>query len=171
MKYLLLLLTLLFPISTKATTVITGDPSVFIIDGRIDKNTWEDFTDRLPRIKTIILKSNGGIVVYASAIARLIRSFKLTTIARANCFSACVLIFQSGHKRIAYKNAVFMMHPVTVYYDDRIEKDPELTVRFVLSLIHYGLKRYTLPIFTQGMEIYFSSLEALEFNIATEVLE
>jgi len=170
-KHLLLfLLLLLIPISSsKATIYVSSDNSIYHIKENITKSTWENFQDNVHNIKTVILESNGGTVVYAAAIGRLIRQHKITTVVKTECFSACVLIFQSGYKRIAYKKAIFMLHPVSVDYGDRVEQDDKLTLIFNISLVQLGMQIELLVYFSEKIERYFSAIFAKRYNIATEI--
>ena len=171
-------LALLLPISAIAFTIegtisINGDPSVFYIDGYIDKNTFAYFKTRIRGVKTVVLDSPGGYVLPASKMARLIRKNKINTVVRSGgaCFSACVLVFQSGINRIASRNAVFMLHPAVLIIEGIIIVDNLTTTRVKAQLIQYGMKRPALRHFYGNRDAFFNAAAALSYGIATEIVE
>lgn len=153
------------------TTSIGGDPSVFYIDGRITKETWERFIARPSTVKTVELNSVGGYIIYAEAISKIIRERKLTTKVRNGgiCLSACVLIFQSGVKRITHRTSLFMLHPVTITVAGITIPDKWSTNRYYGWLMRYGMKVSAVGILRRDKDVYFNAKQALEYGVATEI--
>lgn len=165
-----------FELVIKETIVITGDPTVFHIDGQITKNTWERFSTRMKvniPLKTVVLNSQGGYTYYAKLIAKIIRLNRMTTKIEEKkiCMSACVLIFQSGVRRIADVEAVFMLHPTTITIKKVRVPDKNGTNVFYGLLMHYGMKRWALREVRKNGDTYFNARSAEIFGIATEVDE
>ena len=69
-----------------------------------------DALKRHPGIKGIELESPGGSAAEGFALARLVRERDLDTYVRSDCASACVLVFASGHERLAAPSARFGLH-------------------------------------------------------------
>ena len=157
----------------QSTVVVSGDPSVFYIDGVIDKDLWFNFYDRvkLGKIRTVELNSVGGYVIYAEEIAKLIRERRITTKVRngAICLSACVLIFQSGIRRIAHKTAVFMIHSVKIEHDGFLVSDTWSTNRFFGWLMRYGMTIEATRALRTGRDMYFNSDSGIGYGVVTEI--
>lgn len=165
-----------FELVIDETIIISGDPTVYYIDGKITKRTWERFAVRVAinrPITKVVLNSGGGYVVYAIEIAKMIRALGLTTEVQDKkaCFSACVLIFQSGSKRIAHKNAVFMLHPVTIEVAGVNVPDKWSTNNYFAWLVFYGMNFLSTPPIKRDRDVYFNAETALQYRIATEVVE
>jgi len=158
----------------EGTVVVNGDPSIHYIEGKIGKYTWAYFDDmvHLGKIKTVVLNSPGGYVVYAEAIAKLIRKHRINTVVRSGsgCFSACVLIFQSGVRRMAYSGSAFMLHPVTINVEGANVQYKLGTNRFRGMMMRYGMRVGALRWFGDG-DTYFNAEAALEYGIATKVVK
>lgn len=158
------------------TIVISGDPSVFYINGRITKDTWTRFVIAVTsrKIKTVDLNSFGGFVSYAKSIATFIKLRKIDTRVSkySGCFSACVMIFQAGKNRIAHANAVFMLHPVSVKRagDTKYTKNKKATNDFFAWLVENGLKKSALPRLKKDRAIYFTAEFAKFFGVATKIV-
>jgi hypothetical protein len=59
----------------------------------------------------IVLRNNqGGNVVAAKAIGEYARKNGMTTIAKGECASACVIVFAGGKERIMEEDAIFGLH-------------------------------------------------------------
>ena len=65
---------------------------------------------RDPGIREIELDSPGGNAMEGFALAALVRDRGLNTRVRANCASACVLVFAGGWERVAEPGARFGLH-------------------------------------------------------------
>ena len=65
---------------------------------------------RHPGITGIELNSPGGSAAEGFALAELVRDRGLDTYVRADCASACVLVFAGGHERLAAPSARFGLH-------------------------------------------------------------
>lgn len=152
---------------------ISSDARVFYIDGYIGENTLVYFKSRVHRIKTVVLNSSGGYIFHAEEIARLIRKYRINTTVKSDskCFSACVLIFQAGIKRIADRGSVFMLHSVKINIHGVDIMDVWETNRFRKMLILYGMKVGAMKYFRREKDVYFSSDTALFYGLATAVVE
>ena len=155
------------------TISVGGDPSVFYIDGHITEETWNRFIVRLSHIKTVELNSPGGYVVPAEKIAKKIREKGLTTRVREGgwCFSACVLLFQSGVKRIAHNVSIFMLHPVSIKYQGVNVVDEWATNRYFGWLMRYGMKVSASLKLKKDKDVYFGANDALKYGIATKIIK
>jgi len=65
---------------------------------------------RHPGVTGIELTSPGGSAAEGFALAELVRDRGLDTYVRAECASACVLVFAGGHERLAAPSARFGLH-------------------------------------------------------------
>ena len=65
---------------------------------------------RHPEIEGIELDSPGGSAAEGFALAALVRDRGLDTFVRADCASACVLVFAGGRERLAAPSARFGLH-------------------------------------------------------------
>lgn len=63
-----------------------------------------------PGIEGIELNSPGGRAAEGFALARLVRDLGLNTYVRADCASACVLVFAGGRERLVGEQARFGLH-------------------------------------------------------------
>lgn len=99
----------------------------------------------------------------------MVRQHRLITEVRSasGCFSACVLIFQSGVRRIAHTGAAFMLHPVSINVKGVDVDDQWSTNRFRGMLMMYGM-RVGVKGFDGG-DTYFNAESALSYGIATEL--
>ena len=86
---------------------VTLKLNVITITGAIDSRTPQEFTTAAKRIRDwglVILDSEGGDVVSALTIGRLIRArnFETDVTNNALCASACIFILAAGVDRSAY---------------------------------------------------------------------
>ena len=116
--------------ATAATFIVTEIPngSIIKIDGPIEEHDYDKFAYYLvmtPNIRTVILNSNGGLVVEGIRIGQLIHDRKLNTVIDKNevCLSICSLIFLSGDGKYIYKTSALGVHtasnPKTKQRDDK----------------------------------------------------
>ncbi len=92
-----------------------GNQYIFI-QGEILKNDSKTFQKLLaenPRVRSVILNSNGGMVYEGMIIAGITQKERLDTFVMNNhvCFSICAPIFFSGHKKFIQKDATLGVHP------------------------------------------------------------
>lgn len=98
MRWLIFLL--LFPFVSWASEIsVDGDKLVFT--GDIDVHDEETVAQLLMdhSIRDFDIESRGGDVYSAMQIGRLVRKYKLNTIASGPCLSACTIIFIRGKER------------------------------------------------------------------------
>ena len=69
-----------------------------------------DTLKRQPGVMGIELDSPGGSAAEGFALAGLVRDRKLNTYVRADCASACVLVFAGGRERLVAPSARFGLH-------------------------------------------------------------
>lgn len=72
------------------------------LSGGLSSASLDDFEQALtehPGVKTIQLDSDGGSLIVATAMARLIKEKNLDTYTNADCLSACSLVFGAGKER------------------------------------------------------------------------
>jgi len=98
-----------------------GDYDVTVIDGgtgigisrAIAKGVADEVHSALAQAEDPIyvgLESNGGRIGVGDSLNRLIRDEGLTTLAKDNCYSACVLAFLGGQSRVLAEGASLGFH-------------------------------------------------------------
>ena len=160
--------------SPKNTIVITGDPSVYYVDGQINHDSFDRFLEAVTnnkKLKTIVLNSYGGYVLYAQLMMGIIRVYHLDTRVDPGmkCMSACVLLFQGGVHRIASDDATFMLHPVKVQVEKHWVRNVIATNKFYAWLIRYGFHPGAADRVRKNKEVYFGAQAALDYGLATEI--
>lgn len=70
----------------------------------------ESVLNAAPAAQTLVLNSNGGRVLEAEQIARMVRSRQLGTYVERQCSSACTYVFLAGKTRVATPNARIGFH-------------------------------------------------------------
>ena len=81
--------------------------------GDIDFGATRDFVSILaahPGIQTVLLESDGGVVVEARGMANTIQDKGLNTRVESDCYSACTLIYISGRVRSLGDEAALGFH-------------------------------------------------------------
>jgi hypothetical protein len=81
---------------------VSGDGTGILIEGAIDlgitsvlSRLLADFGD----VRRLELRSDGGRVPEARGLIRLVTEYRLATVARGDCLSACALVFMAGSAR------------------------------------------------------------------------
>ncbi len=94
------------------------------------------FLKAQPGIEGIVLDSVGGNIFEARGIAKVIRDQQLTTHVDTRCYSACTLMYVSGHHRSAGPRAEFGFHayrvdsryPDAVILDTKSQQQKDMTL-------------------------------------------
>ncbi|MBS0288623.1 MAG: hypothetical protein JSS07_01130 [Proteobacteria bacterium] len=94
----------LFVNSEKNYLHIQGDFNTGLAD------SVEQIIKENPKINTIVLDSNGGLVVEGIKISKIIQEHHLNTASSEKCYSACTIAFISGKNRILTKKAQLAFH-------------------------------------------------------------
>jgi hypothetical protein len=86
--------------------LVDGAPDIIALDGEITTNSPLDFRRALkarPDAKTLVLKSNGGVVSSGLLIAHEVKERGMNTVILPSmgCYSACAFIFFAGNDRHA----------------------------------------------------------------------
>ena len=129
--------------------------------------------------------SDGGLVGPAVGVFDILRFCKspIVTIASGECGSAALLLFLAGDKRIASKHASFFFHPPFIEHPPLInsaQRLQALTEDYKHSYDTFeSLFKARAGItdavwdfkFKDNTYLHLSSKEALELNLATDVLE
>jgi hypothetical protein len=63
-----------------------------------------------PKVTTVSLESNGGIVFAGRSIGKMIKDRGLTTRVETYCYSVCTLVFAAGKKRVLAQGAEVGFH-------------------------------------------------------------
>ena len=157
----------------QGTISINGAEGIFYIDGFIGIETWEHFEKNVNGAKLVILNSLGGYFVPAKKIAALIRKKRINTIVRNKniCYSACVLLFQAGKKRIAHVNTRFMIHIVQIEINNERYDEPVGTIMYKLLLRLYGFNEELInKINKETGDFYFDAVTAKEYGVVTDLI-
>ena len=99
--------------SAKSFTLTLQSNEVLAFTGDITFGVTKEFVSMLaahPEIKTVILESDGGIVVEARGMANTILAKGLSTHVNADCFSACTLVYIGGRERSLGSDAQLGFH-------------------------------------------------------------
>ncbi len=75
-----------------------------------DVNLFGDLLMNNPEVDTIIVSGGGGNTSAAYDMANKISEFRLTTVARNNCSSACAIMFLGGGRRMLESGARLGFH-------------------------------------------------------------
>lgn len=73
-------------------------------------NETKKYLDAHPTIKIIHLNSEGGRIIEAKKLATLIEVKKLSTYTSSGCYSACILAYAAGERRLIDRNASLGFH-------------------------------------------------------------
>ena len=99
-----------------------GDDGVVVFDGAIGldfPSRLQSCLDRRGGAHTLVLNSRGGLMSEAFRAARIIEARgDVTTIARTECDSACVVVLMSGKQRFADYDMTIGFHQVSPTTDD-----------------------------------------------------
>jgi len=115
----------------KPAISLSADGSRLSLAGEMGFGTTRlvrDALKRHPGIKGIELSSPGGSAAEGFALSGLVRGRDLDTYVRSDCASACVLVFASGHERLAAPSARFGLHRSGVEWQ-RGDREVSLTDR------------------------------------------
>ncbi len=132
----------------------------------------ERLLGKYPGIEGIELNSPGGRAAEGFALARLVRDLGLNTYVRADCASACVLVFAGGRERFVGEQARFGLHRSGVDWrtaDEGLSETDREIQRFLLGqgvapgFVEKGLQ----PSFFQMWEP--SAEEVLGSGLGTQV--
>jgi hypothetical protein len=121
MKKLLTALSLLLSANLANAAQISADITeqgnqYITIQGQIlegDSKTFQKILKENPRVKAVVLDSQGGLVYEGMVIAGIVNLERLDTFVLNNhvCFSICAAIFFSGNKKFIQKDATLGVHP------------------------------------------------------------
>ena len=140
MRFLLALALLVFSTAAHAKTVY--------LDGPIDSKIIDYTIGRLSAGDTLVLNSQGGSVKEAYRLSEFVRSKKIETHVNSTgwCLSACVLIFSSGVKRTAGKQALWLIHSAKT---GEGVPSKDATLWLLTQMVKYGVSERVayLPVF------------------------
>lgn len=121
MKKLLAALSLLLSVNlanaAQMSVGITEQGNQFItVQGQIlkgDAETFQKLVIENPRVKAVILDSQGGLVYEGMVIAGIVHAQRLDTFVLNDhvCFSICAAVFFSGNNKFIQKDATLGVHP------------------------------------------------------------
>jgi hypothetical protein len=107
---------------------LRADGRSLLVSGGINDDTAQKLQqalNRAPRVRTIVLSSNGGWVGQGLAVADVISSRKLGTYVEDECSSACTIAFLAGQDRAANPKARIGFHSFrSVGADDDASASP-----------------------------------------------
>jgi len=155
------------------TITISDDKSVYYIQGFIGPLHVSTFLNRKEDIERVVFNSTGGYTWDSGILAYYIHKYELTTVVEENsiCYSACVLLFQAGKKRIAHVNSRFMIHSA------RFEANGVLYTATVGTLIYTSLLRlygfdekFLNNISVDAGDFYFDAVTAEEYGLVTDLV-
>ena len=100
------------PIGSIKINVATNGLSVIIVGALREGSAAEirKILDAAPGAKTLVLNSNGGRLLEARQIARIVQNRHLDTYVEDQCVSACTYVFLAGRERAATPNARIGFH-------------------------------------------------------------
>lgn len=81
---------------------VSGDGTSILIEGAIDLGITSVLSRLLAEfgdVRRLELRSGGGRVPEARGLIRLVTEYRLATVARGDCLSACALVFMAGSVR------------------------------------------------------------------------
>ena len=99
--------------SNNSYTLTLLNNEMLAFTGDIDFGATRDFVSILathPGIQTVLLESDGGVVVEARGMANTIQDKGLNTRVESDCYSACTLIYISGRVRSLGDEAALGFH-------------------------------------------------------------
>ena len=108
--------------SGKSYTLTLLNNEMLAFTGDINFGATRDFVSILaahPNIQTVLLESDGGVIVEARGMANTILDNGLNTRVESDCYSACTLVFISGRVRSLGDKAALGFHQYlleTPYY-------------------------------------------------------
>jgi len=101
------------PVLTTPTLPVLQSDNAIVVKDSLDWEMFAAFKRTLienPDIETVHLESTGGYVFVARAMALIILEKKLATHVKAQCYSACTLVFMAGNKRTISTSARMGFH-------------------------------------------------------------
>lgn len=121
------------------------DPSTLVFDGNITVGSGYAFrqqVQRYPDLKRIVLRSDGGRIIEAEHMAKLVTRRRLDAHVINECSSACTLVFLAGETRTIRPYAQLGFHRVTNNTDTVAEQSaatraayPGLSDDFVARIV------------------------------------
>ncbi len=97
-----------FAEAREGTLSVAGDTAY--ISGYIGTDLGALFSAMPGTVKTVNIRSEGGLVNVAVNISNIIHKNHMTTVVNDYCYSACAIIFASGERRIAHRQSTFLIH-------------------------------------------------------------
>ncbi len=154
---------------------VAGDTAY--ISGYLGTDIDASFRGISDSVRTVVIKSEGGLVSVAEHISNIVHKNHMTTIVYDYCYSACAVIFASGERRIAHQNATFLIHGAHIGGGGRSPDIAsalfQLNAKVVNRYIEYGVnesfvrEHVTYP---QAMfESAFDAHTAIQINLATSL--
>ena len=118
------------------------------LDGPIDSAIVDVTMQKLAAGDTLVLNSQGGSVKEAYRLSEFVRSRSIGTHVNSTgwCLSACVLVFSSGVKRTAGRQALWLIHSAKTR-EGVPSKDA--TLWLLTQMVKYGVSERIayLPVF------------------------
>lgn len=139
-------------------------PDQLEVSGGLSSASLKDFERALtkhPGVKTIQLDSDGGALIVAMAMARLIQEKNLDTYTNAECLSACSLVFGAGKDRWLGERGRLGYHGAFLYGSDTA---PQVLVdSYRRSLLDQGVTRDFIDrvMNTGSADMWFPTLDEL----------
>ncbi len=125
-----------------------------------------------PAVTRVQLYSNGGMLLEALSIAKLIRQKGLITYTNADCLSACTLIFQAGKERWIGPKGRLGFHSAALYGTAEQSSDIEKMYRQALHDGGYSDAFIKRVLATPPESLWYPDLETLrKERILTGVAE
>ncbi len=160
------------------------------IQGFIGESYWNestsavDFVAQLNAIETpnitVFLNSRGGSVTDGIAItnALIAHSAKITTVNASCAMSIASIILQAGDKRLAFPNAITMVHDCSTYAGGNaksLRDDADVLDQFTeLLAITYrerGVEQTQIDAMLDGDDHFYNAKQALEHKLIDEVVD
>jgi len=177
---LFLTLLALCPLCSNALSYYVNEnyPGAMLVEGKFEQDELEIFEQHITEndINTIILNSEGGILISSIRMGFYIRENNLNTLVPedAICFSACTYAFMGGVNRTIGKNAEFAMHrpffpeEMEGTYNKGYNSGVVTSVMVVTYLIEMGLDPSTASLHLLNKELaHFSAEQQKELHIIT----
>jgi len=137
----------------------------------------------------LIIDSGGGALEYAVFIYEFLRniqnrdigSINVNAVVISKCFSAAMLIFAAAENRATYPSSTFMTHDASIGFNASNLKSIETALRSSAKHEEIGYKilaersnenkTFWKESVSAYSEFYFDGRDALNYGLATEILE
>jgi hypothetical protein len=170
--YVIFILVFLLKNAYSITLEVIRDPnddvSIIFLKGNIDDGDSSLFIQKTTSIKgnaIVFLDSNGGLVVEALKIGRLIRNngWATASAGKQQCASACALIWLGGNNRYFHETSKIGLHSSYIIIDGKPTKSIIGNIKIAAYLYALGLPEDAIEFATLASptEMYWLTFESL----------